>query len=541
MQPRWYRNAVVYVVDPAMFRDSDGDGWGDLRGITDRLDHIRGLGATCLWILPFYASPYRDGGYDITDHLAVDPRFGDVADFALLLDKADELGLRVLVDLVGQHTSIEHRWFEEARRDRNSPYRDYYVWADEPHETDVSPNFPTVEDSVWTWDDEAQQFYRHVFYSHEPDLELGNPRVREELERVMAFWMRMGVAGFRVDAVPYMVERARAADPRHDGHWLLHEMRDFVARRGSEAVLLGEVDVSVEKYADYFAGGKGLTMLLDFWLNNHLFLSFARADATPLADAIAKQPAPPEWGQYANWLRNHDELDLEQLSDDERAEVFEVFAPDESMRAYGRGIRRRLGPMLGTQRRIALAHAVLHSLPGTPIILYGDELGMGDDLDRPQRLSVRTPMQWSDEPNAGFSAAPADQLITRVIDDGPFAYDRVNAYHQTLRRDSLQATLSNMVRTRTGLREIGLGRCRVLDVQCRPVLALRYDHEDTTLVMLANLADERVDFSLPDDDLGDLVDILADSDYDAVESGSGRIEVEGYGYRWLRPRERLFA
>ncbi|NYH53200.1 maltose alpha-D-glucosyltransferase/alpha-amylase [Nocardiopsis arvandica] len=540
MQPLWYRNSAVYAVDPVLFNDSDGDGWGDLRGLTQRLDHVRGLGATCLWLLPFYTSPFRDGGYDVNDHLAVDPRLGDLPDFVELLEKAEEIGLRVIIDLVFQHTSDQHPWFQEARRDRTSPYRDYYVWADEPHETDVEPIFPTVEDDVWTWDEEAQQYYRHVFYRHEPDLNLANPRVREEMYRVMAFWLRLGVSGFRVDAVPYMVERAREADPAEDGRWLLREMRDFVSLRRPNAVLIGEVDVPIDEYDDYFADGQGLTMLLDFWLNNHLFLALARSDGEPLARALREQPPPPRFGQYANWLRHHDELDLERLGDADREEVMRAFAPERSMRAYGRGIRRRLAPILGgDERRILMAHALMLSLPGTPLLYYGEEIGMGDELARPERLAVRTPMQWSDDAGAGFSTAPPERLAAPLITGGRYGHERVNVYAQTLRHDSLLSKTGNLVRTRLGLRELGLGRTRVLDVGRRAVLALRHDHEGSTVITVVNLSADDVEVKVPEGEGDGLVDVLADTGYPPFDAGTRTLGLSGYGYRWLRPRQHL--
>src|SRR5690606_4819531 len=328
-----------------------------------------------------------------------------------------------IIELVVQHTSIQHRWFQEARRDRHSPYRDYYIWADEPVECDgVEPVFPTVEDSVWTWDEEAGQYYRHVFYHHEPDLNLTNPRVIEEIERIMLFWLRMGVSGFRVDAASHLVRQAGGGDIA-EGYWLLEHMRDFVSLRRPEAVLLGEVDVDPEHYPDYFGDGDRLTLLLNFWANNHLFLALARGEAEPLLRSIRQQPEPPHRAQYAIWLRNHDELGLARLTDAEREEVMQVFAPDPDMRIYERGIRRRLAPMLGGDtRRLAMAHALLFSLPGTPILRYGEEIGMGDDLSLPERLAVRTPMQWSNEPNAGFSRAPAQELAAALIDEGDFTF-----------------------------------------------------------------------------------------------------------------------
>ena len=542
MQPLWYRNAVVYQVDVAFFLDSDGDGWGDLRGVTERLEHIRGLGANCIWLLPFYKSPYRDGGYDVTDHLAVDPRFGDLADLAILLDKAESLGLRVIVDLVPQHTSIEHEWFQEARHDPRSPYRDFYVWADEPHDTDVEPVFPTVEDSVWTWDEEAQKFYRHVFYDFEPDLELGNPRVREEIRRIMAFWLRMGVSGFRVDAVPYMVERARAADPRDDGQWLLAEMREFAALHHPDAVLLGEVDVPPERYPEYVGHPDRLSMAIDFWLNNNIFLSLAREKAEPLARALARRPLPHPHSQYATFLRNHDELDLEQLGKEERQEVLDRFAPEEEMRAYGRGIRRRLAPMLdGDPRRIAMAHALLMSLPGAPVLLYGDEIGMGEDLSRPERKAVRTAMQWTDGPNAGFSLAPPDRLATTVISGGRFGYEQLNVAAQCRQRDSLLSLVGHLARSRLGAEEIGAEHCTVLDTGAPSVLCLCHERKGRQVVTAVNLSDQEVTCELDSDELTGLTDVLSDQDYPDPDDRPTKFRLAGHGYRWLRRRAEPFS
>ncbi|WP_313026294.1 alpha-amylase family protein [Pseudomonas lopnurensis] len=539
MRPLWYRNAVIYQIDPSLFRDSNADGCGDLLGVAERLDYVRGLGATAVWLMPFYRSPFLDAGYDVSDHLQVDPRFGDLADVVSLLEKAEELGLHVIVELVVQHTSREHRWFQQARSDRHSPYRDYYLWADEPDDS-IESIFPTIEDSVWTWDDKAGQYYRHLFYSHEPDLNLANPRVVEEIERIMAFWLRLGVSGFRVDAASHLVEQAGNGDSA-EGYWLLEHMRDFVTLRRPETVLLGEVDVEPEQYRDYFGEGDRLTLLLNFWANNHFFLALARNDAQPLMDALSRQPEPPERSQYAIWLRNHDELDLERLTEQEREEVMQTFAPDPDMRAYDRGIRRRLAPMLdGDERRLAMAHALLFSLPGTPIIRYGEEIGMGDDLARPERLAVRTPMQWSNEPNAGFSCAEAGLLVAPLIDEGPFSHERLNVYAQTLRGDSLLARTGNMIRTRIGLREIGQGRHRPVRVDQPSVFAVRHD-DGSTVLMLANLSPDEVTLEIADEDLQDMLDVLADSDYEQPQGHPLRLRLAGYGYRWLRRKQHLFG
>jgi maltose alpha-D-glucosyltransferase/alpha-amylase len=542
VQPLWYRNAVIYAIDPAMFNDSNGDGWGDLRGISKRLDHLRDLGVTCLWLLPFYHSPFRDGGYDITDHLGVDPRLGTLPDAVELLEAADRYGIRVIVDLVVHHTSDRHPWFQQARADRDSPYRDYYVWSDEPHEVEgLEPVFPTVEDGIWTWDEEAGQYYRHVFYSHEPDLNFANPAVREEIWDIMRFWLRLGVSGFRTDAIPYMVQGAEAAEPG-GGAELLRDMWEFVELRQPEAVLLGEVNVPLDQYDDYFLGGDGLTMLLNFWMNNHMFLALADGEAEPIHRALRDMPQPPRLSQYANWLRNHDELSLDRLAEDEREKVMDRFAPDESMRAYGRGIRRRLAPMLGgDERRIAAAHALLLSLPGAAVLQYGDEIGLGDDLSRKERLAVRIPMQWTPDENGGFSSAPDDDLVARPVSEGPFAYDRVNVFDQQNRPDSLLGKVGDIVRARHGLAEIGFGRHQVIETGCPSVVALRHEGErEGVVVTLVNLADEDVKVDIPDEDLHDLVDVLADGDYPSDEDDRPSLRLKGYGYRWLRPRAIVF-
>jgi maltose alpha-D-glucosyltransferase/alpha-amylase len=535
MDPTWYRNAVIYQADVALFADSDGDGWGDLRGMTDRLEHMRGMGATACWLNPFYGSPYRDGGYDISDHLNVDPRFGDLADFALLVDRAECLGLRIIVDLVMQHTSDQHPWFQEARSDRQSPYRGYYVWADEPEDTELEPVFPDVEDSVWTWDDEAQQFYRHCFYHHEPDLDLSNVRVREELYRTMAFWLRLGVSGFRVDAVPYMVERARAADQRTNGMWLLDDMRRFTELRSRGAVLIGEADAPPQDYDEFVAADHRLNLVLDFWLNNHLFLALARQEAQPLIDALKQHQLPPGLG--ATFLRNHDELDLERLSEADRNEVFDVFAPKPEMRIYNRGIRRRVAPMLdGDTQRLAMAHALLLSLPGSPVLRYGDEIGMGDDLSRSEREAVRTPMQWSDGLTGGFSSVDPRDLPAPVVNDG-FGPKHVNVYDQLTRSDSLLARVGNLARARVGSPEIAGGEYSAVEGGSRAVLCLQHRLRGNTIITAVNLSDEPAEFCVPGIARHDLMPILADVTYgDEGDGASDRYRLGPYGYRWFRRR-----
>ena len=541
--PPWYRNAIIYAIDPATFCDADGDGWGDLAGIRDRLDYVAGLGANCVWLLPFYRTPYRDNGYDVSDHLSVDPRFGDIADFATLMREADQRGIRVLIDLVVQHTSDQHPWFRTAIEDPASRFRDFYIWADQPHDTGVEPVFPDAEPSVWTRDERSGQYYRHVFYRHEPDLNHANPQVRHEIERIMEFWLRLGVAGFRVDAAPYMIEQAAEPADRAKDHFI-QDLARLVRRYRTEGVLLAETDVAAHEYLEYFGGddGDGLQMLFNFYLNNYFFLALARRSRQPILHALRELPAAPGGEtQYVNWVRNHDELDLGRLTAAERDEVNAAFAPEEHMRLYGRGPRRRLAPMLGGDaRRIELAYSLLMSLPGAPMIRYGEELGMGDDLSQVDRASVRAPMQWSRQPNAGFSTAPADQLVRPVIADGRYGYHDVNVLAQESHDGSLLSRISRMMRNRQGMRQIGYGPWEPVDVGDDAVLAIRYgDGSGTTgqLLMVNNLGDADARVRLPDGLLGDAaVDVFADCDYGDLDPDRPQIPVRGYGYRWIRAR-----
>lgn len=535
MNSDWYKNAIIYQVDTAYFFDANNDGTGDLGGVAKHLDYLRGLGATALWLTPFYLTPFRDDGYDVEDHLQVDPRFGDVADMVILLEEAEELGLRVIIELVLQHTSSEHRWFQEARKDRHSPYRDYYLWADEPPEHDDPPMFPGVEKSVWSWDDAAGQFYRHMFYHHEPDLNLACPQVIKEIERVIIYWLRLGVSGFRLDAASHMVKQAGGGDIK-DGFHLLNHLRDFVSVRRPETILLGEVDVPPRQYCDYFGENDRLHMLLSFALNKHMFLSFARKDARPLAKAITELPLPPSRACLANWLRNHDELDLEDLTPTEKRDVIKAFGPAEEMHIYQRGLRRRLATMFDNDmQRITVAYAVLFSLPGTPIIRYGDEIGMGENLDLAERNAVRTPMQWDGTANAGFSQAAADELIAPVITRGPNRSRLVNVSRSQIEERSLLHLISRMARTRLGCKAIGSGAWRVLETKIPAVLAIRYDGDGEALLMVANLSDKKVQVEVGEVDIERLNELLADKEYakSGMLKAPASFPVNGYGYRWF--------
>ncbi|MFD3249019.1 alpha-amylase family protein [Rahnella aquatilis] len=535
MNSDWYKNAIIYQVDTAYFFDANNDGIGDISGILKHLDYIRGLGANALWLTPFYLTPFRDDGYDVKDHLTVDPRFGDIADMVMLLEQAEEMGLRVIVELVLQHTSSEHRWFQEARKDRHSPYRNYYIWADEPPENDDPPMFPGVEKSVWSWDEEAQQFYRHMFYHDEPDLNLACPDLINEIERVIMYWLRLGVSGFRLDAASHMIKQAGKGDVKK-GLSLLNHLRDFIAVRHPETILLGEVDVPPKHYNDYFGNNDRLHMLLSFSINKHMFLSFAHKDARPLVKALKEIPAPPSRACLTHWLRNHDELDLGDLSPAERRDVIKEFGPAENMQIYQRGLRRRLASMFENDiARIAMAYSVLFSLPGTPVIRYGDEIGMSENLSLNERNAIRTPMQWDTTRNAGFSQADRDNLIAPVNVRGPGRYWRVNVSKSQIEDHSLLHLVSKMTRTRLGCKEIGSGTYRIIDLKIPSLFAIRYDYDGEALLMMTNLSDKKVQVELNEPETMMLTELLADKEYarSGMLKASARFPVNGYGYRWF--------
>ncbi|HEX2189082.1 MAG TPA: alpha-amylase family protein [Longimicrobiaceae bacterium] len=537
MSDFWYRNAVVYGVDVGTFLDSDGDGIGDFRGLTRRLDYLQGLGVSCLWLLPFFPSPNRDNGYDVTDYYGVDPRFGDLGDFVELLREAGSRGMRVMIDLVVDHTSDEHPWFRAARSDPSSPYRDYYVWTDEPPaEPRHRPIFPGVEDSVWTWDDEAGAYYFHSFYRFQPALNHANPAVREEVERIMGFWLQLGVAAFRVDAASHMVEAKGSMRFDGDPHDVLREYRAFAARRRGDVVLMGEADVEAGRLGEFFGRGDELNLLMNFLLNNYTWLALARKEAEPLVRALHLVPHGHGEGQWANFLRNLDEVDLERLTLPEREEVYRAFAPDEDMRIYGRGIRRRLAPMLkGDRKRIELAFSLLFSLPGTPLLVYGDEIGMGEDLALPEREAVRTAMQWSEDRNAGFSTADAERLASPVVQEGRFGYRMVNVAAQERDPGSLLNWMERLVRTRNGCPEWGWGDFRVLETADPAVFAHRCDRGRDALVAVHNLGGRPARVTL---ELGGgaetLVDLLGGEEHRRLRGTDHTLELEPYGYRWFR-------
>ena len=535
----WYKNAVIYCVDVDAFMDANGDGIGDFRGLANRLDHIESLGATCVWLLPFFPSPNRDNGYDITDYYTVDPRLGTLGDFAAFTRAAHDRGLRVLIDLVVNHTSTDHPWFQSARSDPGSPYRDWYVWSkDKPANIKEGIVFPGVQEAIWTYDRKAGAWYLHRFYKHQADLDITNPEVREEIDKIMGFWLQLGVSGFRLDAVPFLIEHLGVENPPAEKpSAYLGDMRRFLSWRRAESVLLAEANVTMKEIGDYFGDGDRMHMVFNFLLNQHIFLAFTRSDAEPIRRILNLMPDLPVEGQWGTFLRNHDELDLARLSTAERQEVFDAMAPDPGMIVYDRGIRRRLAPMLGGDiRRIKLAYSLLFALPGTPVIWYGEEIGMGENLGLDERSAVRTPLQWSAGSNGGFSTARPRDLVRAIPSDGRYGPEQVNIHAQNTDPGSLLNFLRELVRLRRSVPEVGWGKWQVLELDTR-VLGLHLDWRGNALFTFHNLSDAEIALDLPPEIADGPADNLLDGSGTAGSIGAeGRLKLPPYGFLWLRPQ-----
>lgn len=535
----WYKNAIVYCLSVGTFMDANGDGVGDFKGLMRRLDYLQGLGVTAVWLMPFQPSPGKDHGYDVTDHYGVNPCYGSLGDFVEFTHAAKSRGIRVIIDLVVNHTSDQHPWFQEARRDPASRYRNWYVWSDKkPVNADQGMVFPGVQKTTWTYDKVAKAYYFHRFYDFQPDLDTANPEVHAEILKIMGFWIELGVAGFRMDAVPFIISEKGAGVTRPIEHFnMLRSFREFVQWRQGDAVLLAEANILPEDDMKYFGDdGDRMHMVFNFQVNQTLFYALAAADTRPLVKALNATKPRPATGQWGLFLRNHDELDLGRLSDKQRRTVFDAFGPDPSMQLYGRGIRRRLAPMLdGDQRRVELAYSLLFTLPGTPVLRYGDEIGMGDDLSLPERECARTAMQWSTEPQGGFTKS--DTPATPVISGGAYGFERVNAAHQRRDPDALLNWTERVIRMRKECPEIGWGDVTAIDTGDPGVLALRYDWRNNALLVLHNFKGKPCEAAFDFGPTGQpvrLVNLLSEDHADPGEDGRYHILLEAYGYRWFR-------
>jgi trehalose synthase len=534
---QWWKAAVIYCLDAETFLDTDGDGIGDLNGVARQIDYLAELGVTCLWLMPFQPTPNRDDGYDIADYYGVDPRLGTVGDFVELIRTATDRGLRVIVDLVVNHTSDEHPWFQEARSAPDNPKRDWYVWRDAPSDQPAGLSFPGRESSNWAYDEQAGQYYLHRFYSFQPDLNIDNEAVREEIARVVGYWLALGVAGFRMDAVPALLETAGlphpdASDPRA---WL-RDLRQFVTRRRGDAMLLGEANVDPQQLAQYFGDhGDMLHMEFGFLLNQHLWLALARGEAEPLEMLIRTLPALSPDSSWATFLRNHDELTLDKLTTGQREEIFGAFGPDEEMQLYGHGLRRRAASMLGGDgARLRLAWSLLLALPGTPIVFYGDEIGMGENLAIDDRYAVRTPMQWSADAHGGFTTAGEP---VRPVTGGAFAPEHVNVHDQLRDPGSLLRFIQRLLFVRRARPELGWGAVTLIESEAPSLLCHRCEWQGSTVIAVHNLADAAAEVAVA---LGDGAlaadDVVDGRSFAPGPDGRVALALEPYGHRWLLVR-----
>jgi maltose alpha-D-glucosyltransferase/alpha-amylase len=539
----WYKNAVIYCLSVGTYMDSNGDGVGDFKGLMRRLDYLHGLGVTAIWLMPFQVSPHRDDGYDVSDYYGVDPRYGTIGDFVEFTHGAKQRGIRVLIDLVVNHTSDEHGWFNQARRDPDSKFREWYVWSKKkPPRADHGMVFPGVQKSTWTYDQEAKAWYFHRFYDFQPDLNTSHPEVQAEILKIMGFWIQLGVSGFRMDAVPFIIatKGPKVAKPEEQ-YDMLRLFREFLQWRQGDCIVLAEANVLPETDMEYFgADGDRMHMMFNFQVNQNLFYALATADIRPLVKAMKATRTRPPTAQWGMFLRNHDELDLGRLSEAQRQRVFAAFAPDPDMQLYDRGIRRRLAAMFdGDRRRLELAYSLMFTLPGTPVIRYGDELGMGDDLKLPERNCARTPMQWSNEPHGGFTKS--DKPHIPVISDGPYGFEHINAAIQRRHPDSPLNWTERIIRMRKEVPEVGWGDFTVIPSRDPSVLVMRYDWRNNWVLFVHNLdaKPHEVTFSVGlDKDNAEhgklLVNLLAEDHSHADKQGKHRIVIEAYGYRWYR-------
>jgi len=472
------------------FFDSNGDGYGDLPGLTEKLDYLRELGVDCLWLMPIFLSPLKDDGYDIADFHQIHPTMGTVEQFKTLTEAAHARGIRIIADLVCNHTSDQHAWFQEARRDPHSPKRDYYVWSDtDQRYTNARIIFKDTETSNWSWDPVARQYYWHRFYSHQPDLNYDNPAVRQEILRVMAFWLDRGLDGFRVDAVPYLFEReGTSCENLPETHEFCKEMRRFVDEHYPGTLLLAEANQWPQDLLPYLGTGDEFHMAFNFPLMPRMFMAIRREQCWPIIEIMDQLPIVPATCQWALFLRNHDELTLEMVTDDERDYMYGEYAKDPRMR-LNLGIRRRLAPLIDNDRRqMELLYSLLFTLPGSPVLYYGDEIGMGDNIYLGDRNGVRTPMQWSGDRNAGFSRADPSQLYQAVILDPIYHYNAINVEAQLRSPTSLLQWLRRLIRVRKKYPVFGRGTLKFVSCANRRVVAYLREYQGQTVLVVNNLS-----------------------------------------------------
>ncbi len=537
MDATWYKDAVFYELYVRAFYDGNGDGHGDFTGLIQKLDYLQELGVDCIWLLPIYPSPLRDDGYDVANFCGIHPDYDTPDDFKAMLDEAHRRGLRVITDLVLNHTSDEHPWFKEARASVDSPRRDYYVWSDTDQKyKDARIIFVDSQTSNWEFDPQTGQYYWHRFFPHQPDLNYDNPEVQQAMLDVIRFWLELGVDGFRADAVPYLFEReGTSCENLPETHAYLKRLRAFTDANYPGHILLSEANQWPEDTRAYFGDGDEFHMAFHFPVMPRIFMALARGDRQPILDILARTPPIPESCQWCTFLRCHDELTLEMVTEEERAFMWDFYAPEPRMR-LNLGIRRRLAPLLDNDRRkIELANSILFTLPGSPIIYYGDEIGMGDNIWLEDRDGLRTPMQWSDEENAGFSTAHPLRLYSPVIDDEVFSYQKVNVRAQRNDPSSLFHTMRKMISARKKHKSFGRGDCQFLCPDSVAVLTYIRRYESETIVVVNNLSSspQSVALELAPLSGSSLRDILSGASFPSVTAQPYILTLDPYQYLWL--------
>jgi maltose alpha-D-glucosyltransferase/alpha-amylase len=543
MNSLWYKDAVFYEVYVRAYRDANGDGHGDLAGLTEKLDYIKDLGIDCIWLLPIYPSPLNDDGYDIADYYGVHPDYGVVDDFKELVEEAHARDLRVIADLVLNHTSDQHPWFQTARQDPESPYRDYYVWSDTDEKYQGTRIiFTDTEPSNWSWDEEAGQYYWHRFFASQPDLNFDNPAVREEMKEIAKFWLELGIDGFRADAVPYLFEREGTSNENlPETHEYLKELRAFIDEHYPGRILLCEANMWPEDVRPYFGepaepGGAEFQMGFHFPIMPRIFMALKKGDRSDMVEILDRTPSIPEECQWCTFLRNHDELTLEMVTEEERQWMWEQYAPEPRMR-INLGIRRRLAPLLDNDRRkIEVANSILFTLTGSPIVYYGDEIGMGDNIWLEDRNGVRTPMQWTAKPETGFSAADPETFYAPVIDENPYGPDTINVVDQQADPESLYHTIQKMIAVRKQYKAFGWGDFQWIDVGSPAVAAYQRKYGDELLLVINNLSDQLqpVSIHLPRVSRIYPRDILNDRRLPALRDNHLGLMLTPYRYLWLK-------
>ncbi|GGM43463.1 alpha-amylase family protein [Haloarcula argentinensis] len=532
----WHEDAVIYTLDVKTFNDSDGDGWGDFQGLIEKLDYIEDLGVTCLWLRPFYPSPLRDNGYDVADYYGVHDRMGTLADFRELTDRAHDRGIRVLTDLVFNHTSIDHEWFQRAREDPDSKYHDYYLWTSHVDDAYQTSNiFPDREDGVWSYDEVAGKHYFHQFYHHQPDLNVANPAVRDEIHDVMRFWLDQGADGFRIDAAHPML-LPKGHNGTTEGIELFKELKRVVTAAKDHAVLIAEADDQPEHLDYYFGDGEAFDLMFNFVLNAHMVYGVGVRDTWPLHRANEVLPDISGVGQWANFLRNHDEWNLLKLPQEALEHAREYFGPDDgSSWIFGRGHRLRLADLFGHDHdRITMVHSLLFAYPGTPVVLSGDEIGMGSDLWLDERESVRTPMQWDDTENGGFSTADREDCYNPPVAGKEYSFEHINVADQQGDPDSLLSHIQRIIAARKHNPELSDGDLHLAESGHRDVLVHRVDTDDIAFIFAHNFADESresvLQWEVPDSDTSKE---LGDGGYH-IEDGGVTFLLDSCDYVWLR-------